>query len=123
MAIGDFDVLECNEAMGSIVPMWTREFGSANRLPCVPAARKPVAEELGQPTSQFGRGLCVGGVVGHPLVWELTEVRSAVVDKEQLRRLRRMQPGHDGRPQRGAGHSIWSDGPSPHCVRLPVPTG
>jgi len=27
MAIDDFDVLECNEAMGSIVPMWSREFG------------------------------------------------------------------------------------------------
>jgi acetyl-CoA acetyltransferase family protein len=25
MSIGDFDVLECNEAMGSIVPMWARE--------------------------------------------------------------------------------------------------
>src|SRR5438132_2568761 len=26
MSIGDFDLLECNEAMGSIVPMWAREF-------------------------------------------------------------------------------------------------
>ena len=27
MSIDDFDVLECNEAMGSIVPMWQKEFG------------------------------------------------------------------------------------------------
>lgn len=27
LSIGDFDLLECNEAMGSIVPMWEREFG------------------------------------------------------------------------------------------------
>jgi acetyl-CoA acetyltransferase family protein len=26
MSVDDFDVLECNEAMGSIVPMWAREF-------------------------------------------------------------------------------------------------
>ncbi len=26
MTMDDFDVLECNEAMGSIVPMWAREF-------------------------------------------------------------------------------------------------
>jgi acetyl-CoA acetyltransferase len=26
MSVADFDVLECNEAMGSIVPMWAREF-------------------------------------------------------------------------------------------------
>jgi acetyl-CoA acyltransferase len=26
MSIGDFDLLECNEAMGSIVPMWAREY-------------------------------------------------------------------------------------------------
>jgi hypothetical protein len=41
----------------------------AQLLRCHVAARKPVAEELGQRTSQFGRGLCVGGVVGDPLVW------------------------------------------------------
>jgi acetyl-CoA acetyltransferase family protein len=27
MSIDDFDLLECNEAMGSIVPMWEKEFG------------------------------------------------------------------------------------------------
>jgi acetyl-CoA acyltransferase len=27
MSLDDFDLLECNEAMGSIVPMWEREFG------------------------------------------------------------------------------------------------
>ncbi|MGH2830853.1 MAG: thiolase family protein [Actinomycetota bacterium] len=27
MKLEDFDLLECNEAMGSIVPMWEREFG------------------------------------------------------------------------------------------------
>jgi acetyl-CoA acyltransferase len=27
MSIGDFDLLECNEAMGSIMPMWAKEFG------------------------------------------------------------------------------------------------
>ncbi|MFA5890476.1 MAG: thiolase family protein [Actinomycetota bacterium] len=27
MKIDDFDLLECNEAMGSVVPMWEREFG------------------------------------------------------------------------------------------------
>src|SRR6266702_2543989 len=27
MSLDDFDLLECNEAMGSIVPMWEKEFG------------------------------------------------------------------------------------------------
>lgn len=27
MSLTDFDLLECNEAMGSVVPMWEREFG------------------------------------------------------------------------------------------------
>jgi len=27
MKIEDFDLLECNEAMGSIVPMWEKTFG------------------------------------------------------------------------------------------------
>jgi len=27
MSLDDFDLFECNEAMGSIVPMWEREFG------------------------------------------------------------------------------------------------
>lgn len=27
MSLDEFDLLECNEAMGSIVPMWEREFG------------------------------------------------------------------------------------------------
>jgi acetyl-CoA acyltransferase len=27
MSLDDFDALECNEAMGSIVPMWEKEFG------------------------------------------------------------------------------------------------
>ena len=27
LSIEDFDLLECNEAMGSIVPMWEKEFG------------------------------------------------------------------------------------------------
>ena len=27
MSLDDFDLLECNEAMGSIVPMWEKEYG------------------------------------------------------------------------------------------------
>src|SRR5258708_13469734 len=27
MTLDDMDLLECNEAMGSIVPMWEKEFG------------------------------------------------------------------------------------------------
>jgi len=27
MSLDDFDLLECNEAMGSVVPMWEKEFG------------------------------------------------------------------------------------------------